>query len=88
MDVGIKKVAEVCIKYPEVCNFKRGGLCVNHGCMGVKYTVTESKWCMKKDGTYGYKNLRKTKYKCQFEGVTESNRNYPDPGTVKRTTQT
>ena len=36
----------------EGCSFKLG-------CLGVKYVVTEKKWCMRKDGTYGYKYLRK-----------------------------
>ena len=56
------------------CIFKRGGKCITHGCMGVKYNTRESKWDVRKDGTYGWKYLKKTRYKCQFEGVPASNR--------------
>ena len=56
------------------CTFKRGGKCVTHGCMGERYSTTEKKWVKKKDGTFGWKYMKRTKYKCQNEGVPTSNR--------------
>ena len=35
------------------CTFKRRGKCVTHGCMDVRYSTTERKCVVKKDGTYG-----------------------------------
>ena len=67
------------------CIFKRGGKCITHGCMEVMYRSTESKWDVKKDGTYGGKYLKKTRYKCQFERVPASNRSNSELGSEERT---
>ena len=58
----------------DTCIFKRWGKCITRGCMGVKHSTTESNWDVKKDGTHGWKYFKKTRYKCQFEGVPASNR--------------
>ena len=67
-------MAESDKKSQDGCVIKRGGKCITHACMGVKYVTTENKWGVKKDGTYGWKYLKKTMYKCQKEGVPVSNR--------------
>ena len=85
LDLGDNKTAKNDVKPTVGCEFKRGGKCLIHGCMGVKHVTTMKKWCMKKDGTYGNKYVKKTDYRCQFEGVAVSNASKPDPGTVKKT---
>ena len=67
------------------CIFKRGGMCTTHGCKGEKFSVTETKWCAKGDGTYGYRSSKKTKYRCRFRGVVKSNGDNPGYGTEKQT---
>ena len=67
------------------CIFKRGGMCTTHGCKGEKFMVTEKKWCAKGDGSYGFKSSKRTKYRCRFRGVTESNSGNPEHGGGKRT---
>ena len=67
------------------CIFKRGGMCTTHGCKGEKFSVTETKWCAKGDGTYGYKSSKKTKYRCRLRGVVKSNGSNPGYGTEKQT---
>ena len=62
------------------CEFKRGGKCLLHGCMGVKRVSTVRTWSMKKDGTFGWKYVKKTDYKCHLEGVAVSNSGKPEPG--------
>ena len=82
MDVGDTSMAGQII---EECIFKRGGMCTTHGCKGEKFSVTETKWCAKGDGTYGYKSSKKTKYRCRFRGVVKSDGSKPGYGTGKQT---
>ena len=53
--------------------------------MGVKHSTTESNWDVKKDGTHGWKYFKKTRYKCQFEGVPASNRSNSELVSEERT---
>ena len=66
------KVAESEQKSQDGCILKQGGKCITYGCMGVTYITTENKWDVKKDGTYRWKYLKKTRYKCQKEAVPAS----------------
>ena len=82
LDVGNTSMVE---QNTTECVFKRGGMCTTHGCKGEKFVVTEKKWCAKGDGSYGYKSSKKTKYRCRFRGVTESNSCNPEYGGGKKT---
>jgi len=70
------------IKAADYIQIPVGGICTTHGCMGVKRV---KKWCMRKDGTYGNKYLRKTEYKCQDEGIAVSNSSSQNLGSVEQT---
>ena len=43
-------------------------------------TTTKKVWTKKRDGGYGWTTRQQTTYKCQYEGVTVSDRNLPDRG--------
>ena len=62
------------------CEFKKGGRCIVHDCVGRKSTTTKKVWTKKRDGGYGWTTRQQTTYKCQYEGVTVSDRNLPDRG--------
>ena len=62
------------------CEFKRGGRCKIHDCVGVKNTTSKQVWSKKRDGGYGWATRKQTTYKCQYEGVARSDRSCPDRG--------
>ena len=55
------------------CEFKRGGMCLIHGCMGTKYVEKTRVWSQRKDGTFGWKPKSTTKYVCHFREVAKTN---------------
>ena len=61
-------------KQENECVFKRGGMCVNHGVMGQKFTEKTQSWGKKKNGLFGWRYGSRTKYVCQFNKGAESNR--------------
>ena len=68
------------------CEFKRGGRCRIHDCVGVKRTITKQVWAKKRDGGYGWASRKLTTYKCQYEGVTRTDGSHLDLGWSKQTT--
>ena len=83
---GTTKEASMNENMRKECNFKRGGMCTTHGCVGEKFQVSKSVWTKKKDGTYGYKQTKQTKYRCRYKGVTNSNNGIPETELGKKTT--
>ena len=49
MDTGSNGITKVDIKNTTACIFKRGGVCMPHGCKGDE--ISEKKWCAKDDGS-------------------------------------
>ena len=86
LDLGRNNTVNIDTKPTVRCEFKRGGKCLQHGCMGMKQESTVKKWCKKKDGTFGWKTMRKTDYKCHLEGVAVSDSGKPEPGLGRMTT--
>ena len=68
------------------CEFKRGGRCRIHDCVGVKRTITKQVWAKKRDGGYGWASRKLTTYKCQYEGVARTDGSHLDLGLSKQTT--
>ena len=73
------------VKLDEACTFKRGGMCMKHGCVGQKYEISSKVWTKKKDGMFGYKTVKQTKYRCRFRGVPVTNSRKPGPEVGNRT---
>ena len=69
----------------EACTFKRGGMCIKHKCVGQKYEISSKVWTQKKDGMFGYKTVKQTKYRCRFKGVPVTNSRKPGPKVGKQT---
>ena len=65
------------VNVPE-CEFKKGGRCIVHNCVGMKTITSKKVWTKKRGGGYGWMTRQQTKYTCRFEGVAESNRSIHD----------
>ena len=58
---GSKKLEEILGPYSTACR-----MIVRNG---EKFKVSKSVWEKKKDGTYGYKQTKQTKYRCRYKGL-------------------
>ena len=69
------------------CEFRRGGMCIQHGIVGTKYTVTKSKWSELKNGLFGYKKSKVTKYRCNMRGLSNKEDGGGNRGVTKSVTR-